>query len=66
MATSPSGITRVAIRGVELALVERGEGRTILWLHGEDGPDPEAPVLDLLAAHGRVAGTRPSRLRPLS
>jgi pimeloyl-ACP methyl ester carboxylesterase len=54
MARSASGITRVAVRGVELALVERGEGRTILWLHGEEGPDPEAPVLDLLAAHGRV------------
>ena len=42
------------VRGVELEVVERGHGRTILWLHGEDGLDPEAPVLDLLAAHGRL------------
>ena len=35
-------------------MVERGQGRPILWLHGEDGLDPAAPVLDLLAAHGSV------------
>ena len=35
-------------------MVERGHGRPILWLHGEDGLDPAAPVLDLLAAHGSV------------
>jgi hypothetical protein len=29
-------------------------GAPILWLHGEDGLDPAAPVLDLLAAHGSV------------
>jgi pimeloyl-ACP methyl ester carboxylesterase len=34
--------------------VERGHGRPILWLHGEEGLDPGARVLDLLAGHGRV------------
>jgi pimeloyl-ACP methyl ester carboxylesterase len=40
--------------GVQLEIVERGQGRPILWLHGEDGLDPGASVLDLLGAHGRV------------
>src|SRR5262245_7636134 len=47
-----SGWTIVA--GVQLEMVERGRGRPILWLHGEEGLDPEAPVLDALADHGRV------------
>jgi len=47
-----SGWTIVA--GVQLEMVERGRGRPILWLHGEEGVDPEAPVLDALADHGRV------------
>ena len=44
----------VTVRGVELEVVERGQGPTILWLHGEEGLDPGGPVLDLMAAHGRV------------
>ncbi len=42
------------VRGVQLEVVERGQGRPILWLHGEEGLDPQAPFLDLLAASGRV------------
>lgn len=42
------------IDGAKLEIVERGRGRPILWLHGEEGLDPEAPFLDRLAAHGRV------------
>ena len=34
--------------------MERGQGRPILWLHGEEGLDPEAPFLDLLAQRGQV------------
>lgn len=49
--TSPAWLT---IRGIRLEVVERGHGRPILWLHGEEGLDPEAPFLDLLARHGRV------------
>ncbi|HXJ82255.1 MAG TPA: alpha/beta hydrolase [Candidatus Methylomirabilis sp.] len=44
----------LTVRGVDLEIVERGHGRTILWLHGEEGPDRGAPVLDLLAAHAHV------------
>jgi len=39
---------------MELEAVERGQGRPILWLHGEEGVDPALAALDLLAAHGRV------------
>ena len=42
------------VAGVRLETLERGRGRPILWLHGEEGLDPDAPVLDALAAHGRV------------
>jgi pimeloyl-ACP methyl ester carboxylesterase len=39
---------------VRLEIVERGQGRPILWLHGEEGLDPEVPVLRALGEHGRV------------
>ena len=44
----------LTVRGVQLEIAERGRGRPILWLHGEEGPALHAPFLDLLAAHGRV------------
>ena len=44
----------LTVHGVPLEIVERGQGRPLLWLHGEEGLDPKAPFLDLLAAHGRV------------
>jgi pimeloyl-ACP methyl ester carboxylesterase len=44
----------LSVHGVTLEILERGQGRPILWLHGEDGLDPSAPFIDLLAAHGRV------------
>ena len=44
----------LSVHGVTLEVLERGQGRPILWLHGEDGLDPSAPFVDLLAAHGRV------------
>ncbi|MBI3301794.1 MAG: alpha/beta hydrolase [Deltaproteobacteria bacterium] len=44
----------LTIHGVQLEVVDRGQGRPIVLLHGEDGLDPTAPVLDLLAASGRV------------
>lgn len=49
-----SGPGWTTVQGVELEIVERGQGRPILWLHGEEGLDPPAPFLDGLAAHGRV------------
>jgi pimeloyl-ACP methyl ester carboxylesterase len=54
MATNASGISGLTIRGVELEVIECGQGRPILWLHGEEGIDPTLAALDLLAAHGRV------------
>src|SRR5437870_5851026 len=44
----------LTVRGVVLEVVERGQGRPILWLHGEEGLDPQAPFLDLLAGAGRM------------
>ena len=54
MTTNTSATGWLTLHGVRLEVVERGQGRPILWLHGEEGLDPEAPFLDLLAAHGRV------------
>ena len=51
---------------VQLEMVERGQGRPILWLHGEDGLDPAAPVLDLLAAHGSVQAPSHPWYRPFA
>src|SRR2546425_5659565 len=50
--TSDSGW--LTVRSVRLEILERGQGRPILWLHGEEGLDPGAPFLELLAAQGRV------------
>jgi pimeloyl-ACP methyl ester carboxylesterase len=44
----------LTLHGVHLEVVERGHGRPILWLHGEEGLDSETPFLDRLAGHGRV------------
>src|SRR3989449_1331564 len=44
----------LTVQDVQLECIERGHGRPILWLHGEEGLDPEAPVLDRLATHGRL------------
>src|SRR5260370_32970933 len=44
----------LTVQDVQLECVERGRARPILWLHGEEGLDPEAQVLDRLAAHGHL------------
>jgi pimeloyl-ACP methyl ester carboxylesterase len=57
MATTPartSGTDWLTVGGVTLEVVERGRGRPLLWLHGEEGLDPAAPFLDGLAGVGRV------------
>ncbi len=54
MTQSVSGLSWLNVHGVRLEVVERGEGRPILLLHGEEGLDPKSPFLDLLAVHGRV------------
>jgi pimeloyl-ACP methyl ester carboxylesterase len=54
MAATTADGSRLTVRGVSLEILERGRGRPILWLHGEEGPAPHGVFLDLLAAHGRV------------
>jgi pimeloyl-ACP methyl ester carboxylesterase len=54
MTQSVSGLSRLTIHGVQLEIVERGQGRPIVVLHGENGLDPRDPFLNLLAVHGRV------------
>lgn len=44
----------LTVHDVQLEMVERGQGRTILLLHGEDGFDPQVPFLNLLANSGHV------------
>jgi pimeloyl-ACP methyl ester carboxylesterase len=48
-----SSTTR-AINGLEIEWIERGSGRPILFLHPGIGIEPDAPVLDRLAARARV------------
>src|SRR5437899_5454549 len=54
MATNVTHPGWMNVHGVRLEIVEHGQGRPILWLHGEEGLDPGAQFLDLLAAHGNV------------
>jgi len=54
MRTNVSETGWVTVHDVRLEIVERGEGRPILWLHGEEGLDPSAAFLDRLAVHGQV------------
>jgi pimeloyl-ACP methyl ester carboxylesterase len=54
MTKSESESGWLTVHGVQLEVVERGQGRPLLLLHEEDGLDPQALFLDFLAAHGRV------------
>ena len=54
MATTASATDWVTVHDVRLEIVERGQGRPLLWLHGEEGLDPHASFLDRLTAHGHV------------
>src|SRR5262245_28274815 len=55
-----SSASRLTLHGIRLEVVERGPGRPLLWLHGEEGFDTEAPFLGRLAECGRViAPTHP-------
>jgi len=44
----------MTVNGIRLEVVEKGRGRPLLFLHPGIGLDPNAPVIDQLAAHGRV------------
>ena len=48
------GITSLVVNGATIEAVDRGKGRTILFLHPGIGIDPAAPVLAALARGGRV------------
>ena len=50
----PSAIGSMVVNGVTIEVVERGEGRPILFLHPGIGIEPDAPVLTALAKGGRV------------
>ena len=45
---------QLRVHGIELEVVRRGKGRSILALHGFDTMNPAAPFLDLLARHGEI------------
>ena len=44
----------MTVNGIRLEVVEKGRGRPLLFLHPGIGLDPNAPVIDQLAAHARV------------
>jgi pimeloyl-ACP methyl ester carboxylesterase len=51
---------RLHLHGVDLEILRRGSGPPLVVLHGLAPLDPQAPVLDLLAAHAEViAPTHP-------
>jgi pimeloyl-ACP methyl ester carboxylesterase len=54
MSAGTDAITSIAVNGVTIEMVDRGEGRPILFLHPGIGIDPAAPVLAELAKGGRV------------
>jgi pimeloyl-ACP methyl ester carboxylesterase len=44
----------LTVHGIELDVVRRGGGRSVLLLHGFQTIDPEARFLDLLGQHGEI------------
>jgi pimeloyl-ACP methyl ester carboxylesterase len=44
----------IAVNSARIEMIDRGRGRPILFLHPHIGIDPSAPVLALLAEHGRL------------
>jgi pimeloyl-ACP methyl ester carboxylesterase len=44
----------LTVNNVRLEVLGRGQGRPIVWLHGEEGLDPTAPFIEMLSAHGQV------------
>jgi pimeloyl-ACP methyl ester carboxylesterase len=44
----------LTINGLRIDVIERGEGRPLLFLHPGIGIEPKAPVLDALAAKARL------------
>ena len=44
----------ISVNGLRIEMIERGQGRPLLFLHPGIGIDPKAPVLDALAAKARL------------
>ncbi len=60
MTPSTSSASWLTLHGIRLEVIEHGQGRPLVWLHGEEGLDAAAPFLERLAACGRViAPTHP-------
>lgn len=53
-ALSPSGTRFLQVGDVRLEMLVKGEGRPLLLLHGMDGIEAMAPLIDLLATSYRV------------
>ena len=54
MTAGNTALTSVAVEGTTIEMVDRGEGRPILFLHPAIGIEPDAPVLAALSRGGRV------------
>ena len=54
MSAGAGAVSSVAVNGTTIELVDRGQGRPILFLHPGIGIEPDAPVLSALARGGRV------------
>src|SRR6266478_1367428 len=50
----PTDATPLKVNNIQLEIIDRGEGRPLLFLHPDIGIDPKAPVLDRLAARARL------------
>ncbi len=54
LAPVAAGAIARIVDGITVETLARGSGRPILFLHGPDPLDPDAPVLDALARYGAV------------
>ena len=52
--TQAISVRFVSVNGIRIEMIEGGEGPTLLFLHPAIGIAPDAPVLQRLAAHGRL------------
>ena len=44
----------ISVNGIRIEMMERGQGRPLLFLHPEIGIEASDPVLELLAARARL------------
>lgn len=54
MVTVENSLPSLSVHGVTVEIVEKGNGRPLLFLHPGIGLDPSAPVLERLSEHARV------------